>query len=409
MIFTHILVFLFTFTTFAIASDEGCVQCHTDESILQMLVNAPKLEKISGVSPAGEMPPIKPDAYFRRYLVDKNIINKDPHLQNGCVFCHKGDAKSVDQGSAHKGIVKTPSADLKLCGDCHDNITKPYSKSLHYNVLGLLDKVTKRFSKDEERLFRDKVFGQSCKSCHASCGDCHVSSPSVKGVRSGFIDGHRFVKKDERKTCAVCHGGRIYPEYTGNYSGIPDEHFEKGMGCTYCHKKGQLHGDGNSYMNKDEVKNRPRCRDCHKKGKEAKAISRLAHSKHEGKVSCYGCHVRSAYSNCYSCHNGNASFSKPSFILGINPANRKSLTTLRLLPVGRDIFAKNGIKMEKFDEVPDYRHAPVHNIRKSTDRTRSCDVCHIAKKDFLTQKSLLKNGSKANETLIFDMGPLDIN
>lgn len=409
MRFIHILVCLFTLVVFAEASNEGCIQCHTDESILQMLVNPPKLERVLGVNPAGEMPPSKTDAYFRRYLVDRSILNKDPHFENGCVFCHKGDAKSIDQESAHKGVVKRPSADLKLCGNCHDDIAKIYSSSLHYNLAGFLDKITKRFSKDEDRLFKDKVFGQSCKSCHASCGDCHVSSPSVKGMRRGFIDGHRFVKKDESKTCAVCHGGRIYPEYIGKLSGTPDIHFQKGMGCTDCHKKGQMHGSGNSYTNKDEAKDRPRCKDCHKTGGEAKVISRLAHSKHEGKVSCYGCHVHAAYSNCYDCHDGNASSSKPSFILGVNPIDRKSLTTLRALPIERNTFAKYGIKMEKFDEIPDYRAAPVHNIRKSTDRTRSCDICHINKKDFLTRGSLLKNGSRANEKLIFNMAPLDIN
>lgn len=402
-------MFLFLSTPFVVANDEGCIQCHTDESSLQMLVNIPKLENISGVSPAGEITSVKPDTYYRRYLVDKKALNKDPHFENGCVFCHKGDAKSIDQETAHKGIVKRPSADLKLCGDCHDDIAKTYSNSLHYNVSGLLGKTSKRLSKNEEKMFKDKVFGQSCRSCHASCGDCHVSLPSVKGIRNDFIAGHRFVKKNESKTCALCHGGRVYPEYTGKLSGTPDVHFQKGMTCTSCHKKVQLHGDGNIYMNKDEVINRPKCRDCHKKGKEAKAVAKLAHEKHEGKVSCQGCHVQAAYTGCYSCHNGKASFSKPSLILGVNPVDRKSLTTLRAIPVTRDIFAKYGIKMEKFDESPDYRQAPIHNIRKSTDRTRSCDICHIAKKDFLTEKLLIKNGSKANEGLIFKMGPLDIN
>jgi hypothetical protein len=56
--------------------------------------------------------------------------------------------------------------------------------------------------------------------------------------------------------------------------------------------------------------------------------------------------------------------------------------------------------------VPNYWDSPVHNIKKRTNRTRSCDSCHIDKKDFLTQEGLIKDGSKANEELIFNIKPI---
>ncbi len=410
MKFAYFLAIFVLLTVHAAAvGDERCIQCHTDELILQSLVSVPGKTDFSGVYPSGPLSAAKPETYFRRYLVDKAVFDKDPHFMNGCASCHKGDPKSDDQEKAHRGIIKRPSADLKVCGECHEGIAANFRTSLHYTVRGLSNKFSGRLSEKEKKIFSDKVFAQSCKTCHASCGDCHVSSPSIKGVRNGFIKGHGFVKKDEGKTCAVCHGGSVHPEYIGQYSGSPDAHHIKKMTCTDCHKKVQLHGDGLEYKNKNKVKNRPMCRDCHKSGNEAKTTARLAHAKHEGKVSCYGCHVHGKYGNCYNCHEGSRASLSPGFMLGTDPLDKKMLTTLRAIPITRETFLKSGIKMEKFDEEVDFRAAPVHNIKKSTERTRSCDICHINKKDFLTERSLPKNGSKTNKNLIFKMGPLDMN
>ena len=126
-------------------------------------------------------------------------------------------------------------------------------------------------------------------------------------------------------------------------------------------------------------------------------------------MSCYGCHSQGEYNNCYNCHIGKGATSKLGFILGLNPDDKKTLTTLRAIPITRDTFLSAGIKMENYDEVPDYRAASVHNIQKSTERTRSCDTCHIKRKGFLSKESLIKNGSKTNESLIFKMLPLNIN
>ena len=39
----------------------------------------------------------------------------------------------------------------------------------------------------------------------------------------------------EGKTCALCHGGRVYPEFTGEYGGNADIHYQKGMSCAEIH------------------------------------------------------------------------------------------------------------------------------------------------------------------------------
>jgi hypothetical protein len=343
---------------------------------------------------------------YKGFVVDKELLGKDPHFKMGCILCHKGNAKEIKKDEAHKGLVKRPSDNLRSCVVCHKQITDNYAKSLHYTSAGQRSGVMPRFSKEELKTFDEKVFQQSCRSCHASCGDCHVKGAPVGGISIGLIAKHKFVKKDEGKTCAFCHGGRVYPEYTGDYGGSPDVHYQKGMLCMDCHKKAELHGDGTAYTSKQHVKDRPSCKNCHKLGQEAKMTARVAHREHEGKVTCYGCHSGAAYRNCSQCHGGHSA-ANPGMILGLNPRDKKTLTTLRLIPTVRDTFAPAGIKMENFDALPNYWDTPAHNIRKRTDRTRNCDACHVDRKNFLTKELLIKDGSKANDSLIVIPKPIN--
>jgi len=72
----------------------------------------------------------------------------------------------------------------------------------------------------------------------------------------------------------------------------------------------------------------------------------------------------------------------------------------------RDTFAESGVKMEKFDNLPNYWDTSPHNIKKRTNRTKSCDTCHVEKTGFLIRETLIKGGSKANEGLIREPKPL---
>ena len=340
--------------------------------------------------------------------MDKDLIGKDPHFKKSCSSCHGGNEAGGDKARSHQGFVKRPSEDLKICGSCHAKTAATYGKALHYTAMGHKTGVGGRFSAAEMKQFAGQVFEKSCRSCHASCGDCHVQKPSIGGINLGLIEGHKFVRKDEGKTCALCHGGRVYPEFTGDYEGSADVHYQKGMLCMDCHKKEQMHGDGTQYLTKEDVKSRPRCVTCHSKlGNEANPMTKTAHTKHEGKVSCYGCHSGGNYRQCYNCHLGTGATSKPGFYLGLNPRDKKTVTTLRLIPTVRDTFEKAGIKMSKFDDVSNYWNSPVHNIKKRTDRTRSCNYCHAEKKGFLTPDMLIKDGSKANNALIYSPKPIN--
>lgn len=344
---------------------------------------------------------------YKGLLVDKSLIGKDPHFSEGCAFCHKGNEKAQDKAEAHQGIIRRPSDNLETCASCHEEIVKTYKNSLHYTTAGLRHGVMGRFSKEELKIFDEKVFEKSCRSCHSSCGECHVKSPVIGGVSIGLIKGHRFVKRDEEKTCALCHGGRVYPEFTGKFGGTPDIHYQKGMICIDCHKKNEFHGDGNHYLSRKEVKEKPACLKCHKPGEEKTEKAKSAHETHAQKLSCASCHASEGYNNCYDCHLGKGATPKSNFILGLSPRDKKTITTLRIIPTVRDTFKSAGISMDNYDALPNYWDTTPHNIKKQTKRTRSCDVCHVDKKGFLTKKNLIKNGSKANEGLIYE--PKSIN
>lgn len=339
---------------------------------------------------------------YKGFLIDKSILGKDIHFDEGCGSCHRGNEKGATKETAHKGLVTRPSNQPDTCGKCHEDIAKPFKTSLHFTTEGQRHGVSGRFSQKELKTFNEKVFEKSCRTCHASCGDCHVKAPIIGGVNTGLIKGHRFVKRDEGKTCALCHGGRVYPEFTGEYGGNADIHYQKGMVCVDCHKKEGFHGNGTTiYRTRKEVKEKPSCTHCHPPGQAKTEKAHVAHKTHSGRLSCYACHAGGSYRNCYDCHLGKGATAKPGFVLGLNPRDKNTVTTLRLVPTVRGTFTSAGITMEGYDKLPNYWNAAPHNIKKRTERTRSCEVCHEEKKDFLTKELLPKNGSKANEGLVY--------
>jgi hypothetical protein len=334
------------------------------------------------------------------YVVNTALITEDPHFEYGCSFCHEGDSNSPTKAAAHQGMVKRPSDNPDTCGTCHEGIAATYKLSLHYTNAGMKNGVSPRFSSEEKKVFDEKVFEQSCRSCHASCGDCHVQSPIVSGVNTGFINGHEFVRKDEEKTCALCHGGRVYPEFTGDYGGRPDVHYRNGMTCLDCHSAEQMHGNGIAYAGRRDVENKPSCIECHANSMDATPEAEEAHLIHEEVASCTACHTATGYRQCSSCHLGEGATSNPAIILGDNPRNPGQLTTLRLIPTVRTTFEKVGIEQEHFDSLPNFWDTVPHNIQKRTDRTRDCNTCHGEYQYYLEEAALPKGGSTKNLELV---------
>lgn len=327
-------------------------------------------------------------------------MEEDVHMMMlACTDCHGGNSAAKSKQEAHTGLTRRPSDNIETCAACHPDEAAHYATSLHYTTAGFRNGVMGRFNEEDLAKFDDKVFEQSCRSCHAACGDCHVKSPIVSGINLGLISGHDFVKKDETKTCALCHGGRVYSEFTGEYGGTPDVHYQKGMLCADCHTGVEMHGDGTEYEGRRDVATRPQCVNCHPM-EASSGNSKEAHEYHATSLSCTACHTSAEYRNCRSCHVGEGAASFPALVLGKNPRNPEQVTTLRLVPTVRSTFKKAGIVQANFDELPNWWDTVPHMTKKRTDRTRDCAVCHSEGAYYIKPDMFPENGSKANEGLL---------
>lgn len=254
------------------------------------------------------------------------------------------------------------------------------------------------------------AFQQSCQSCHATCGDCHVSKPPYSTnpvVLGGLQDGHRFARRPPMEmTCAGCHGGRVAAEYTGRYEGFPaDVHFTKAkLSCTDCHSGAQLHGaGGETATTRFAVASRPQCTGCHPEAAAGKSAVR-SHNVHGGKLSCQTCHSGIGKS-CVNCHAGSGSTSLPVLKIGRNlrPELPFRYTVLRHVPTTRDMIDR-ATRLEhtlaNFDRVPTWKTATPHNIQRVTARSSSCAACHNNPNLFLRLRDLDPDDAQANGNVV---------
>ncbi|MDP6511545.1 MAG: hypothetical protein QGH23_10115 [Dehalococcoidia bacterium] len=245
-----------------------------------------------------------------------------------------------------------------------------------------------------------------CATCHATCGQCHISRSNV--VKGGLLEGHQFLKTSSmHDVCGQCHGtsneGGLY---LADY-GVGDVHWIQGkMTCVDCHHGAKLHGSGVAYENRYQVQELPRCTDCH-------ALDTLAqeqsHAIHRDKLSCHVCHSAGSVETCLGCHEGfqdgqrYRSSEKTEYIfkIGLNPnpteAHPYTCVTVRKVPTVRDTFAYFGVELSSFDEVPTWKMSTPHNIRKTTPQNKSCDSCHGHTELFLTEADLRPRDSEADQ------------
>ncbi len=352
------------------------------------------------------MPPLEA---WEGILVDK-AFTTSTHGKLGCIACHGGVSGATDKTAAHKGVIANPDAQ-KTCSTCHSEIVKNSATSLHATQNGYMTTLTARGA-DMTKL--QEPFNNHCASCHASCGDCHVSRPSFTG--GGLLAGHTFKKvASQSDTCMACHSTRVGDEYMGKLSGAEgDVHWTKqGMPCVTCHKADVMHGTGTAPATMYAGKAQPACLDCHKAVAPG-AGKVVQHELHGQKLACEVCHSSGNYKNCINCHVGKDAKGLPyrmldpswlTFKIGKNPiksADRPwDYVLVRHVPANADIFdayVKNALP--KVDALPTWKYATPHNMVRNAPQTASCNNCHGNTDLFLTAKDVKPEEAKANASVI---------
>ncbi|NLV89473.1 MAG: hypothetical protein GX021_08955 [Tissierellia bacterium] len=345
------------------------------------------------------------------FLVSKEFLETS-HGQLGCINCHGGENLPT-QEAAHATMNPYPSQDIDgICSKCHGGVTETYQFSLHHNIKGMENGLM-AFSNMEsmpDSPAHAEVFDKNCFSCHATCGDCHVSRP--KNYTGGLISQHDFFKTPPmEETCYGCHGARNAGEYMGEVGFSGDVHFELGMTCMDCHPIDNFHGTGEEYGSMWEQP-LPSCLDCHED--QAPGNSDIEfHNIHGDSLSCQVCHAQ-ANNNCFECHvNYNedmtalksSSQTKLMFKIGLNPnptpERPYKYVTLRHIPTAKDTFeAVEDNMLPNFDDISNWKYSPTHNIQRNTFQNESCESCHNNKNIFLKEEDLLESDSKANFNLL---------
>ena len=353
---------------------------------------------------------------YQKIWVKSSFLETDMG-EIACEDCHGGDPKDPNWQTAHNGIVKDPTfpeAD-EACGECHEDIVSNAKNSLHY-TLAPFGRVIKARANKKDKKVLEKIFQakeKHCNNCHASCGQCHVSRPDY--VKGGFLDKHHFKKTPPMETtCAACHGGRVYEEFTGLKDEYPaDVHYDsEKMTCTGCHTAKEMHADARGVNTRFNISERPNCRNCHEEVVSAEPKTE-SHKIHKDRVACQVCHAQ-ANKNCFSCHVGTDKKNLPYFKcketkilfkIGLN-SNKSGdrpydYVVLRHPPADPGIFdfyVKNGLS--DFDTLPTWKLGTPHNIRRITPQNKECNNCHGNASLFLSKDDMVKWELKANASVI---------
>lgn len=329
------------------------------------------------------MPPVEA---WKKVLVSEGFF-AEAHGQYDCTYCHGGDADEGDMAAAHTGMNADPSS---KCATCHPVTAAAFATSQHSQLMGYRQVIAARAGVAELTPGLEAMFEQNCNTCHATCGQCHISRPNT--VAKGFVRGHEFVRRPSMtENCTACHGSRIGQEFRGQHEGIPaDLHYNMGMQCVACHAAEEMHGHGDQGSNRYEVASAPQCEDCHQTLEE-----NPYHSAHGDRLSCQVCHSVD-YKNCYSCHVGEG-LERPSemgFKIGRNPLQSSErpyeYAVLRHIPIAPDSYRDFAPgRLANFAALPTWKHATPHNIQLRTPQTANCtDSCHNNSGIFLTEADL---------------------
>ncbi len=364
----------------------------------------------------------------QKVLVDPAFLKNDVHGAIACEDCHGGDPAGTLRSTAHVGLVRDPTWPdaQKVCGGCHADTVTTTRDSLHNTLRGIRHAVEVRAGGVLGTAL-DGAWKNHCSSCHASCGQCHVSSPKLAG--GGLLDGHRLVKTPPMTlTCSGCHGSRVDQEYQGKNVGTPaDVHRNADMVCTDCHTRDEMHGVGQgTATHRYQVPNAPKCVGCHAADAAYQAVA--AHQHHldelgQAKLSCQVCHAGS-YKQCYDCHvtvddAGQAVYevNAPSHLgpvgthVGRNPMrdgrHPEYWVTVRHFPAAPDGYAYYGDGLlPAFDARPTWNLATPHTIVLDTPQAADCTAsCHGKRALFVGPADLKDYEVTANAAVVVETAP----
>jgi len=333
------------------------------------------------------------------------------------------------------------------CGTCHTTC-----EECHYSPPNSAEMLVKQDVVDAKRAQVDHIaeinamvaspqqhatqtmFNNHCSSCHASCGDCHISQPSSVG--GGFVSGHVISKTPSMsQNCTACHGSRVGNEYLGKHEEIAgDAHFRlERMNCVACHTGTEMHNSNASCtechtleegVEKIQELNRyagaqtPSCESCHTEVGAWNDTNRN-HELHTGKLACQVCHSVS-YTSCDGCHvaisekSGTPFYETEgdylTFFIGKNPIQNYhrpyEYVVLRHVPADVDSYAYYGEDLlPSFDSLPTWVYSTPHNVQKNTPQNETCNACHGNAEIFLTTDKVKPEEVNANLNVIVEQIP----
>ena len=399
----------------------NCVACHTNQGIMEGLAGRQpvKSEKMAGDCCAADLPPM--EAWQQIYVGDAEFLASIHNLY-GCIGCHGGQDEAMDRHIAHQGMNPDPTSDPgKVCGDCHSTEVEMSKTGLHLDLTGFRQILAARGA-DFENPQMQQAFDQQCYTCHASCGQCHMSRPSFTG--GGLMAGHAVQEfPATADTCRACHGARAANELTGAHKGAQASvHWQEGMDCYDCHNITQFHGSGTPRTHRYDGEGMPSCLDCHSDSSPEQTEENLAHDIHWEKLACSVCHASGPYQNCYSCHVATDEEGLPyytteesqmQFKIGRNPLPSQDhpweYVLVRHVPVEPDTFAFYGdMLLQDFDNLPTWKLTTPHNIQRATPQNATCNNCHGNADLFLTADDVRPARWQANQVVMVEQIPPEI-
>jgi thiosulfate/3-mercaptopyruvate sulfurtransferase len=352
---------------------------------------------------------------YEKIFVSPDFVDS-PHGQIGCPRCHGGDPASGDWQTAHEGLTKDPTypEPQKACGECHGEIAAGAASSLHYTIAPIRRSIERRRgpSHTSAQDALTQAHQNHCSQCHASCGQCHVSRPAYVG--GGFLSGHQFQKTPPMETtCASCHGGRVFAEFTGLNTKIKaDVHFDAAeMKCADCHPADQIHAACEGVATRFDTLSRPRCSHCHPEA--VQGADSVIHDDHTETVACQVCHAQ-PIKHCFGCHvgiddQGLAYYKCKQTQLGLKIGRNPRITATRpqtyvvvrhapIVPTTFDHYAPSALRA--FDAVPTWKLSAPHTIQRRTLQNASCNNCHGNRDLFLDSADLSAREITANSKVV---------